>query len=198
LILLCFLFILFYFILLCYVCVILFYFVLFCFILLFAILYYFITLIQSHNRQSAHTQTPSSPQGEVSPTILLVLLSKTMQSTLISLPLNSDSSYFNKSNRGFPDVSAVGHNYLVAYLGQFTPVDGYVSHSLTLALTLTSFSFQQNTRAAFRANTPHFSPLRHSHLLSNTHKHFFIFIFYFLFKKNPGCEVGRGIPRTVG
>lgn len=35
-----------------------------------------------------------------------------------------DAKYFNASNRGFPDVSANGHAYLIAISGQFEQVDG--------------------------------------------------------------------------
>jgi subtilase family serine protease len=38
-----------------------------------------------------------------------------------SLPPSSD---FNSTNRGFPDVSALGHNYLITYYGLNTIVDG--------------------------------------------------------------------------
>lgn len=34
------------------------------------------------------------------------------------------SSMFNSANRAFPDVAALGHNYLVYLQGQITPVDG--------------------------------------------------------------------------
>jgi len=39
----------------------------------------------------------------------------------VALPPSSD---FNATNRGFPDVSAVGHNYLIALSGDFEQVDG--------------------------------------------------------------------------
>jgi hypothetical protein len=35
-----------------------------------------------------------------------------------------DASYFNKSNRAFPDVAALGHNYLIAIDGSMGAVDG--------------------------------------------------------------------------
>jgi subtilase family serine protease len=44
-----------------------------------------------------------------------------------------DSSYFNKSNRAFPDVSALGHNYLIASMGQFGSVDGTSCSSPVMA-----------------------------------------------------------------
>jgi len=34
------------------------------------------------------------------------------------------AAYFNASNRGFPDVSALGHNYLICATGSFEQVDG--------------------------------------------------------------------------
>jgi len=39
----------------------------------------------------------------------------------ITLPPKTD---FNASNRGFPDVAALGHNYLIALQGEFEQVDG--------------------------------------------------------------------------
>eukprot|EP00026_Physarum_polycephalum_P004329 Phypoly_transcript_04347.p1 GENE.Phypoly_transcript_04347~~Phypoly_transcript_04347.p1 ORF type:complete len:284 (+),score=60.27 Phypoly_transcript_04347:1275-2126(+) len=39
----------------------------------------------------------------------------------VPLPPQTD---FNASNRGFPDVSALGHNYLIALSGDFEQVDG--------------------------------------------------------------------------
>lgn len=54
---------------------------------------------------------------------------------------------FNKNNRGFPDVSALGHNYLIAYTDEFEQVDGYVfslllrsRFSLLILLSRTSCS----------------------------------------------------------
>jgi len=39
----------------------------------------------------------------------------------VTLP---DASNFNQSNRGFPDVSALGHNFLIALGSEWTGVDG--------------------------------------------------------------------------
>jgi subtilase family serine protease len=39
----------------------------------------------------------------------------------VPLPPAAD---FNSSNRGFPDISALGHNYLIALSGEFEQVDG--------------------------------------------------------------------------
>jgi hypothetical protein len=47
----------------------------------------------------------------------------------VTLPPAGD---FNSSNRGFPDVSALGHNYLIAIGGHFEQVDGYVAHSMEI------------------------------------------------------------------
>jgi subtilase family serine protease len=44
-----------------------------------------------------------------------------------------DSNFFNNSNRGFPDVSALGHNYLIAYSGSMGAVDGTSCSSPVLA-----------------------------------------------------------------
>jgi subtilase family serine protease len=42
-------------------------------------------------------------------------------SSAIGLP---DKSYFNSTNRGFPDISALGHNYLIYLSGRWGLVDG--------------------------------------------------------------------------
>jgi tripeptidyl-peptidase-1 len=39
----------------------------------------------------------------------------------VTLP---SSKFYNSSNRGFPDVSALGHNYVIALEGSWIPVDG--------------------------------------------------------------------------
>jgi subtilase family serine protease len=39
----------------------------------------------------------------------------------VSLP---NAKFFNSSNRGFPDISALGHNYVIALDGSWVPVDG--------------------------------------------------------------------------
>lgn len=51
------------------------------------------------------------------------------QSTVVSAYLSSGvtlppTADFNSSNRGFPDVSALGHNYLINLNGEFEQVDG--------------------------------------------------------------------------
>merc|ERR1712054_555019 len=49
------------------------------------------------------------------------VVSAYLSNSSVELPPSSD---FNSSNRGFPDVSAVGHNYLIAINGEFLTVDG--------------------------------------------------------------------------
>eukprot|EP01111_Echinosteliopsis_oligospora_P014038 TRINITY_DN519_c0_g1_i1.p1 TRINITY_DN519_c0_g1~~TRINITY_DN519_c0_g1_i1.p1 ORF type:complete len:596 (-),score=161.62 TRINITY_DN519_c0_g1_i1:79-1818(-) len=50
------------------------------------------------------------------------------QATVVDAYLKSaklpPAKYFNASNRGFPDVSALGHNYLICASGSFEQVDG--------------------------------------------------------------------------
>eukprot|EP00026_Physarum_polycephalum_P005572 Phypoly_transcript_05607.p1 GENE.Phypoly_transcript_05607~~Phypoly_transcript_05607.p1 ORF type:complete len:579 (+),score=122.11 Phypoly_transcript_05607:130-1866(+) len=51
------------------------------------------------------------------------------QSAVVSTYLKSGvalppATEFDKNNRGFPDVSALGHNYLISYEGSFEQVDG--------------------------------------------------------------------------
>jgi len=51
------------------------------------------------------------------------------QSSVVNAYLQSgvtlpESKYFNATNRAFPDVSALGHNYLIVAQGDWTPVDG--------------------------------------------------------------------------
>lgn len=46
-----------------------------------------------------------------------------VQEYLKSAPL-PPAKYFNKNNRAFPDVAALGHNYLVYLQGSIVPVDG--------------------------------------------------------------------------
>jgi hypothetical protein len=52
----------------------------------------------------------------------------TWQSSAVNAYLSSaknlPTQYFNSSNRAFPDVSGLGHNYLVFDSGSHEPVDG--------------------------------------------------------------------------
>jgi tripeptidyl-peptidase-1 len=64
------------------------------------------------------------------------------QNTVVSAYLSSgvslpDDSYYNKSNRGFPDVSALGHNYLISWNGGFQQVDGTSCSTPVLAGMIT-------------------------------------------------------------
>lgn len=64
------------------------------------------------------------------------------QNTVVSSYLSSgvklpDDSFYNKSNRGFPDVSALGHNYLISWNGGFQQVDGTSCSTPVLAGMIT-------------------------------------------------------------
>jgi len=54
----------------------------------------------------------------------------TWQTTAVDAYLNNPNiklpppQHFNKNNRGFPDISALGHAYLISYGGQTAQVDG--------------------------------------------------------------------------
>jgi len=66
----------------------------------------------------------------------------TYQDSAVSAYLSSgvklpDDKYYNKSNRGFPDVAALGHNYLIEWNGQLTQVDGTSCSSPVVAAMLT-------------------------------------------------------------
>jgi len=66
----------------------------------------------------------------------------TWQSKAVSAYLSSgvklpDSKFFNSSNRGFPDVAALGHNYLIAWGDEFQQVDGTSCSSPVVAGMIT-------------------------------------------------------------
>ncbi|EGC39256.1 hypothetical protein DICPUDRAFT_27222 [Dictyostelium purpureum] len=74
------------------------------------------------------------------------------QSDVVDAYLNSGtplpaSKYFNSSNRGFPDVSALGHNYYIVLGGNPTPVDGTSASSPVFGAIislLNSYRFNNN------------------------------------------------------
>lgn len=68
-------------------------------------------LITSGGGFSDYSPMPSWQSKEVA----------TYFSTAIGLP---PAQYFNSSNRGFPDISALGHNYLIYISGRWELVDG--------------------------------------------------------------------------
>jgi tripeptidyl-peptidase-1 len=64
------------------------------------------------------------------------------QDTTVSAYLSSgvdlpNNAFFNKSNRGFPDVAALGHNYLIGYDGGWQSVDGTSCSSPVMAGMIT-------------------------------------------------------------
>lgn len=60
----------------------------------------------------------------------------------VKLPPSTD---FNKGNRGFPDVAALGHNYLIAYENDFEQVDGTSCSSPVFAAIIALLnSYRQN------------------------------------------------------
>jgi len=65
-------------------------------------------------------------------------------SSSVTLPPAKD---FNKTNRGFPDVSALGHNYLISLSGDFEQVDGTSCSTPVFAAIialLNSYRFNNN------------------------------------------------------
>lgn len=78
--------------------------------------------------------------------------SPTWQQSVVSTYLKSGvklppAKDFNKTNRGFPDVSALGHNYLIALSNQFIQVDGTSCSSPVfgaIIALLNSYRFNNN------------------------------------------------------
>jgi tripeptidyl-peptidase-1 len=80
------------------------------------------------------------------------------------------SQYYNASNRAYPDISAIAHNYLVIIAGQIVPIDGTSASTPVVAALLTLLNDYQLSQG--RSPLGFVNPLLYSVAKSNPEAYF--------------------------